>query len=87
MEGFSETTLRYRGSLVRALLGGPPDGSPLLLLHGLGGAAVNWGLLAPELAREVGVAAVTGARPLSKNAYKVPLTRAVVERTVLTLAG
>ena len=40
----------------------------------------------PELAREVGAAAVAGARPLSKNAYKVPLTRAVVERTVLALA-
>ena len=36
----------------------------------------------PELAREVGAAAVAGARPLSKNAYKVPLTRGVVERTV-----
>ena len=40
----------------------------------------------PELAREVGAAAVAGARPLSKNAYKVPLTRGVVERTILTLA-
>ncbi len=40
----------------------------------------------PELAREVGAAAVAGARPLSKNAYKVPLTRGVVERTVLALA-
>ena len=41
----------------------------------------------PELAREVGAAAVAGARPLSKNAYKVPLTRGVVERTVLRLAA
>jgi xanthine dehydrogenase YagS FAD-binding subunit len=40
----------------------------------------------PELAREVGAAAVAGARPLSKNAYKVPLTRGVVERTVLALS-
>ena len=39
----------------------------------------------PELAREVGAAAVAGARPLSKNAYKIPLTRGVVERTVLAL--
>ena len=64
----------------------------------LGGVApIPWrvpeaeGLLAgqrvtPELAREVGAAAVAGARPLSKNAYKVPLTRGVVERTVLALA-
>lgn len=41
----------------------------------------------PELAREVGAAAVAGARPLSKNAYKVPLTRGVVERTILSLVG
>jgi xanthine dehydrogenase YagS FAD-binding subunit len=40
----------------------------------------------PDLAREVGAAAVAEARPLSKNAYKVPLTRGVVERTVLALA-
>ena len=40
----------------------------------------------PELAQAVGAAAVTGARPLSKNAYKVPLTRGAVERTVLALA-
>jgi xanthine dehydrogenase YagS FAD-binding subunit len=41
----------------------------------------------PELAREVGTAAVVGARPLSKNAYKVPLTQGVVERTILSLVG
>ncbi len=41
----------------------------------------------PEIAREVGATAVAGARPLAKNAYKVPLTRAVVERTVLALAA
>jgi xanthine dehydrogenase YagS FAD-binding subunit len=40
----------------------------------------------PELAREVGEAAVAGARPLAKNAYKVPLTRNLVARTVLSLA-
>jgi len=40
-----------------------------------------------ELAREVADAAVRGARPLANNAYKVPLTRNLVERTVLSLAG
>jgi len=40
----------------------------------------------PELARAVGGAAVAGARPLAKNAYKVPLTRNLVARTVLELA-
>jgi xanthine dehydrogenase YagS FAD-binding subunit len=40
----------------------------------------------PDLARRVGEAAVSGARPLAKNAYKVPLTQKLVERTVLELA-
>lgn len=65
----------------------------------LGGVApVPWrvpaaeGLLAgqrvtSDLARRVGEAAVEGARPLAKNAYKVPLTRRVVERAVLALAA
>jgi xanthine dehydrogenase YagS FAD-binding subunit len=40
-----------------------------------------------EGARRVGEAAVQGARPLSKNAYKVPLTQRVVERALRSLAG
>ncbi|MDH3206565.1 MAG: FAD binding domain-containing protein [Gemmatimonadota bacterium] len=40
-----------------------------------------------ELAAQVAAAAVAGARPLAKNAYKVPLTRGVVERTLVALAG
>ena len=40
-----------------------------------------------ELAVRAGDAAVAGARPLSKNAYKVPLTKGVVKRTILELAG
>ncbi len=39
-----------------------------------------------DLARRVGEAAVAGARPLAKNAYKVPLTQKLVERTVFELA-
>jgi xanthine dehydrogenase YagS FAD-binding subunit len=39
-----------------------------------------------DLARRAGEAAVQGARPLAKNAYKVPLTRRVVERAVMALA-
>ena len=38
-----------------------------------------------ELAARAGEAAVEGARPLSKNAYKVPLTQAVVKRTLMDL--
>jgi xanthine dehydrogenase YagS FAD-binding subunit len=40
----------------------------------------------PDLARRVGEASVAGARPLAKNAYKVPLTQKLVERTLLELA-
>jgi xanthine dehydrogenase YagS FAD-binding subunit len=39
----------------------------------------------PSLAAQAGELAVEGARPLSKNAYKVPLISGVVERTVLGL--
>jgi len=42
--------------------------------------------ITPELAAKVGEAAVEGANPLAKNGYKVPLTRAVVRRTVMGLA-
>lgn len=41
----------------------------------------------PELAAQVGEAALAGANPLAKNAYKVPLTKTVVRRTVLELAN
>ena len=42
--------------------------------------------ITPELAKRAGEAAIEGAQPLQKNAYKLPLTRAVVKRTVLALA-
>jgi xanthine dehydrogenase YagS FAD-binding subunit len=41
----------------------------------------------PELAAQVAAAAVAGATPLAKNAYKVPLTQQTVQRTVLELAA
>jgi xanthine dehydrogenase YagS FAD-binding subunit len=40
----------------------------------------------PELAAKAGETAVAGARPLAKNGYKVPLTRAMVVRTILDIA-
>ena len=43
--------------------------------------------LTPELAREAGKVAVSGAQPLAKNGYKVPLTEALVRRTLLSLTG
>ncbi len=41
--------------------------------------------ITPELAAKAGAAAVEGATPLAKNGYKVPLTKAVVRRTLLSL--
>jgi xanthine dehydrogenase YagS FAD-binding subunit len=40
-----------------------------------------------ELAARAGELAVAGARPLRQNAYKVPMTRALVKRTIAELAG
>jgi xanthine dehydrogenase YagS FAD-binding subunit len=41
----------------------------------------------PELTAKVAEAAVAGANPLAKNKYKVPLTREIVQRTVLSLVS
>ncbi len=65
----------------------------------LGGVApIPWRLPAVEkvltgqkitdaVLREAGEVAVVGARPMSQNAYKVPLTRNLVRRTIKELAG
>ena len=42
--------------------------------------------ITPELAAKAAETALAGAKPLAKNAYKVPLTREIVQRTVLGLA-
>jgi xanthine dehydrogenase YagS FAD-binding subunit len=39
-----------------------------------------------DLAAKAGEAAVSGARPLAKNGYKIPLTRALVARTLTQVA-
>jgi xanthine dehydrogenase YagS FAD-binding subunit len=41
----------------------------------------------PELAEQAGKAAVAKAQPLAQNAYKVPLTQAIVKQAVLRAAG
>jgi len=41
--------------------------------------------ITPELAAKAGEAAIAGARPLAKNAYKVGMTRSLVARTVQEL--
>jgi xanthine dehydrogenase YagS FAD-binding subunit len=43
--------------------------------------------ITPELAAQAGEAAVEGAQPLAKNKYKVPLTKAVVKRTLRAAAA
>ena len=43
--------------------------------------------ITPELAEQAGKAAVAKAQPLSQNAYKVPLTQAIVKQAVLRVAG
>ena len=42
--------------------------------------------ITPELAAKAGDAAIVGAQKLSRNAYKLPMTKALVRRTVLALA-
>lgn len=46
--GFEERSLDRAGSRIRYFAAG--SGPPLILVHGLGGAAPNWRLLAPALA-------------------------------------
>lgn len=41
----------------------------------------------PELAAKAAETAVAGANPLAKNAYKVPLTREIVARNILSVAA
>ena len=41
----------------------------------------------PQLAATAGEAAVSGARPMAKNGYKVPMVRAMVARTVAGLVA
>jgi pimeloyl-ACP methyl ester carboxylesterase len=48
IEGFEERSLNHAGTRIRYLAGG--SGPPIVLVHGLGGAAPNWRLVAPRLA-------------------------------------
>ena len=50
LDGFVEREIRYRTARVRYLAAG--SGPPVVLVHGLGGAASNWRLIAPALAAE-----------------------------------
>jgi pimeloyl-ACP methyl ester carboxylesterase len=50
LDGFEEREVTVSRSRVRYFTGG--SGPPLVLVHGLGGMATNWRLVAPGLARE-----------------------------------
>jgi len=50
LPGFAEGEIRYRTARIRYFTAG--SGAPLVLVHGLGGAASNWRLVAPALAAE-----------------------------------
>jgi pimeloyl-ACP methyl ester carboxylesterase len=70
LDGFEETYAEIRGVRLRYFVGGPPEGEPIVLIHGLAGAAANWALLAPELAQSRRVLAVdlpghAGSEPLA----------------------
>jgi pimeloyl-ACP methyl ester carboxylesterase len=54
--GFEERRAALKGARLRWFVGG--QGPPLVLVHGLGGAASNWIELAPRLARENRIVAV-----------------------------
>jgi pyruvate dehydrogenase E2 component (dihydrolipoyllysine-residue acetyltransferase) len=69
LEGFAERGGLVKGRRLRWFVGGPEEGAPLVLIHGLGGAAVNWTLLAELLAKRRRVVAVDlpghgGSEPL-----------------------
>lgn len=51
MAEFEERGWDFRGTSLRGLVGGPAGAPAVLLLHGLGGSASNWALVAPELTR------------------------------------
>jgi xanthine dehydrogenase YagS FAD-binding subunit len=72
--------------------GSGPARSARIVLGGV--APIPWRLpklvgqrITPELAAQAGEASVEGAHPLAKNKYKVPLTNAVVKRTLLSLTA
>jgi pimeloyl-ACP methyl ester carboxylesterase len=81
IEGFDERSLTHDGARIRYLAGGA--GPPLVLVHGLGGAAANWRLIAPALAahRRVIVPELPGhggSAPLDEAASLDPFAEAML---------
>jgi pimeloyl-ACP methyl ester carboxylesterase len=50
ISGFEERFAGAKGCRLRYFVGGPVDGAPRVLVHGLGGCAANWVDVAPLLA-------------------------------------
>jgi 3-oxoadipate enol-lactonase len=51
ISGLDERFAEVRGCRLRYFVGGSGEGRPVVLVHGLGGAAANWADVAPSLAR------------------------------------
>ena len=70
--------------------GGPPDGPMLLLVHGLGGSAVNWAAIAPTLAETnrvmaidlVGFGRTADAGPLAAHAGEPRLLARFIDEVI-----
>lgn len=88
LEGFEQRGAEIRGRRLRWFVGGPEEGPPLVLVHGLGGAAVNWSLLAPRLAESRRVLAVDlpghgGSEPLPAAPSLAPYADRVVRAAAI----
>ena len=93
LPGFEERIAEVRGSRLRYLTAG--EGEPLLLVHGLGGAAANWlalvplllakrRLLVPELPGHGGSSALPAAPSLNAYADRLGI---VLEQEGIASAG
>jgi pimeloyl-ACP methyl ester carboxylesterase len=82
--GFDERFVDGKGCRLRYLVGGPADGDPIVLVHGLGGTAENWVDVAPKLAetRRVLVPDLPG-HGLSTALAVVPNLAVFADRVVL----
>jgi xanthine dehydrogenase YagS FAD-binding subunit len=79
-------------AIVSVALAGSPGGDVSLVLGGVAPAPYRAALaedvlrgkpVTPELAEEAARAALSKARPLAKNAYKLPIARAIIKRAIL----
>ena len=81
--------IQLAGSLVVGDFGG--DGPPAVLLHGIGGAKINWMLLAPLLAKRFRVTALDlpgfGETPLAGRSAGLDAQRDIVARYIREVVG